>query len=285
MVCTGGTSSACRRPSWPKRAVGTQSARGKSSVSAIPDAHGHAALHLSLEGLGIHHEARVVRRHDALEPVVGTEDRELAGVAVGHVQDRVGPRPFPRGPSPPRTRPRTSCPPGPRTGSRRRPRAGDRSAVPARSCRSAAAAATHARRHASPVMRVWREAVVVPESGVVAVSGCATLTRSGIEAEDVAGDLREDRREALSDAGGARADLHAVRPSTFTTHLPMSAVPHAEAGVLERAGHARPVPARGIEVLLHGEQAFLEGGVRSRHLPVGERVAGPHRVAQPDLPR
>ena len=224
-----------------------------------------------------------MRGHDALEPVVGAQDRELAGVAVRHVQDRVDRVRFHgvrRRLVLARERPARQD----RVGEAAAVRPGGRSvrhpALPAAAPRPPS---THARRHASPVTRVWREAVVVPESGVVAVSGSATCTRSASRPRtSQAICARTVARPWPTQAAPERISTRS--PSTRTTHLPMSRCPTPSPVFL----NAQATPARprsGLEALLHREQAFLEGGVGPASLSVGERVAGPHRVAPPYLPR
>ncbi len=224
-----------------------------------------------------------MRGHDALETAVGAENGELAGVAVGNVPDRVDgirfegvrcrlvlPRELPAGQGPIREAAvlgaggalcRRLFPQRRSRRSRGGTRASARLAADERLARGGGRSRVRGRRR-------------VGKRHVHAVR---------IEAEDIAGNLREDRREALAGARCARADLHAVAQHLHDAPADVG-VSHAEAGVLERAGHAGP-GAGSLELLLHGEQAFLDRGVRSGHLPVGERVAGPHRVAEAYLPR
>ena len=123
----------------------------------------------------------------------------------------------------------------------------------------------------------------MPESGVVAVSGWATCTRSGSRPRTSPAICASTVCEALADAGGARADFHAVVQHLHDAPADV-AVPHAEPGVLERAGHARPAAAAS-NFSFTASRHSSSGGVRSRQLSVGKRVAGPHGVAPPDLPR
>ena len=190
----------CRPATWPSTSVGLI-ARPTSCAATIRRTRDGAELDVDLDQRDLRAEpVRLVR--DAL--AVGVEDASSSGRTCPTPAARSRAHPpaaraarGSRRTSPSRTRSRPSPAPGAATSMTA---VSDASA----SSRMRRRSASPASRAALPETNVWRDADVLPASGVRSVSGAVSASARDRHAERVGGDLRDDGRGALADVGRPR---------------------------------------------------------------------------------